>query len=171
MLQKLNSSIGTLKLIEHQLDYLINWLFRGPLFKLFDHFCFREMLPVYDTGSGTWHSLIRYLIFTRAGPRLISEIVPHYSQCFLILFMSIERYVLVRYAADAETILSKKRRLAFYTFIIIFLAALSIFAITSSWRHFALGGSWNFDVGGIQDHLPFFFHFWTVNSCLFQSSI
>ncbi len=54
------------------------------------------------------------IIWWTPGPRIMSEIVPHFSQCFLMLFMSFERYILVCHPIQAEQILTPKRRSVFY---------------------------------------------------------
>ncbi len=53
--------------------------------------------------------------------RLVSELVPHYSQCVLILCMSVERSIVVCHAASAARLLSKKRLILCYTLIVLIL--------------------------------------------------
>ncbi len=53
--------------------------------------------------------------------RLVSELVPHYVQCILMLCMALERYILICHATAASQILNKKRRIICYNFIVAFL--------------------------------------------------
>ncbi len=49
--------------------------------------------------------------------RKISEFLSHYTQCFLILAMSFECYILVCFPTSAKKILSRTKRISFYAIV------------------------------------------------------
>ena len=57
-------------------------------------------------------------------------------QCFLILFMAIERYILVCYPAEVDTILAPKRRLRGYALITSLLVITPFFLVFAYRRYF-----------------------------------
>ncbi len=116
--------------------------------KLLSNFC-RRRLPLFSVQFCSWQpekrifltgSRVYQYIWLWGQPknsfmgkslwrnpmlRLISELVPHYSQCVLILCMSVERYILICHAASAARLLSKKRRILCYTLIVLLLLAVT----------------------------------------------
>ena len=51
--------------------------------------------------------------------RDISELLPHYTQCILMLGIALERYVLICHAATAKTYYIGYRRIGFYILVTI----------------------------------------------------
>ena len=109
------------------------------LWKIGDTFCPWKVIPI---TSHDYHLMtpfdkhIRRNISLLPGPQLISELVPHYIQCFLILLMSIERYILVCHSATAKFILTHKRRYIFYATVTCLLSLLTVFVIFAHLQDF-----------------------------------
>ena len=61
---------------------------------------------------------------TLKAVHLISDIVPYWCQIFQLLAMAFERYILICKGTESDQLLSKRRRIIFYTLTVI----LSFFA-------------------------------------------
>ena len=64
-----------------------------------------------------WHIGQMYVdkfMTSRYSARDISELVPHYAQCLLMLGISMERYLLICHAASANIYYKGFRRVSFY---------------------------------------------------------
>ncbi len=107
---------------------------RRPLTKIDKYICWfqpeKSPQEIYlESSEVFWHlSGIKYtklgtILWFLPGPRILAEVLPHYTQCILMLLMAIERYVIVCHPTRADSILSRKRRIAMYVFATISLTA------------------------------------------------
>ncbi len=60
------------------------------------------------------YSFLSSISISRRDPKLLFDMGPQISSSFIILGMSIERYVMVCYASRAKLILKRSRRITFY---------------------------------------------------------
>ncbi len=67
--------------------------------------------------NGPLYSELGNLFYDHSEPRVLTEILPHYTQCILMLFMALERYILICHPTSAQQLLSRERRIVLYSFV------------------------------------------------------
>ncbi len=105
----------------------------------FDRFWGNTFLQCYDYSNNGQRLFPKFynLFVDHEDPRLLLEAGPHFANIVLILGMAVERYILVVYATEAESLLSKRRRVVFIIFMTILLAVpLVVFTIDLFWPEF-----------------------------------
>ena len=92
----------------------------------------------YDYAIWSWRdpteSVIGQLFWGSGGPRKVSELLPHYTQCCLMSLMAVERYVLICHPSRAKQILSRKKRVAGYSVLTLALLLLCASISFLYWR-------------------------------------
>ena len=78
------------------------------------------------------NSLLGGFLWGSSGPRLLSEVIPHYTQCILTLLIAIERFILICYPTRAKEILSRPKRVATYISVTVLLLGISCYF----WYHY-----------------------------------
>ena len=71
-------------------------------------------------------------------PRLMFDMGPQFSSCLVILGMSFERYIMVCFASQAKTVLTKTRRIVCYMVIILLMASCWALLIVDFSKQFLL---------------------------------
>ena len=108
-------------------------------------------------------SVIHKYTWFSPGLRILSETVPHYIQCLIMLVMASERFVLVCFPTEVREILNSKRRRAFYLLLTALLCLTPVFTFFTYRGHFEV--NMTPDEGDKED--PFgFSRFWGVGSRL-----
>ena len=116
-------------------DYLCWWRSNGEKYYYTEDYYYY----VYDYYSlWNWRhsvsSILGRLLYLESGPRILSEVLPHYSQCTLMLLIAAERYILICFPTTAKQILNRKRRVIGYVFVTFFLIGLCGAASYHYWR-------------------------------------
>ena len=94
-----------------------------------------ERVCVWNSSNDYNDDSLPDILWEAPGPRILAEIIPHFTQCFLILSMSFERYILVCRANHVEAILSTKKRTVFYSIVTLVLLAVPVFCFFA-YRHY-----------------------------------
>ncbi len=99
-------------------------------------------------------------VYAAPGPRLVSQMVPHYFHCFLIVLMMMQRYITVCHPAIAGTIFKNMRHFAYaiISYILLLLHGLIIYAYMDYFQY---------DSERIKNEPPQRnFNYWTVENHL-----
>ncbi len=109
-------------------------VFRGLLVNIDEYICwFQQGKSVVELRqeseellwhwSGVKYTILGSIFWVFPGPRILAEVLPHYTQCVLMLLIAIERYIIVCHPIRTDVFLSRKRRITMYAFATISLAA------------------------------------------------
>ena len=79
-------------------------------------------------------SILGDLLFQESGPRILCEVLPHYTQCTLMLLIAAERHILICFPTTAKQILNRTRRVLLYVLVTFFLIGLCGAASYHYWR-------------------------------------
>ncbi len=92
-------------------------------------------VELWSWTAPQWSS-IGGIFWKNSGPRILSEVIPHYTQCILTLVIAIERFILICHPTRAKQLLSRKKRIVSYVLITALLLGLCSFL---SYHYLILG--------------------------------